>query len=134
MLVMHPGNKVGAGGGGGDNSKAIAKKTNNVFTFNQRLEILTGRDTSTVVSPNTVKGWDIYEVRASVNLGYGGNVQLVKCHLIFRSQLWSINFIPISRQIVPLAKYLCLDTNWQEETQEYNRWRTCGEATAVTSM
>ena len=32
------------------------------------------------------------------------------------------------------AKYLCLDTNWQEETQEYNRWRTCGEATAVTSM
>ena len=75
---MHPGNKVGAGGGGaGDNSKAIAKKTNNVFTFNQRLEILTGRDTSTVVSPNTVKGWDIYEVRASVNLGYGGNVQLV---------------------------------------------------------
>ena len=40
---MYPGNKVGAGGGG-DNSKAIAKKTNNVFTFNQRLEILTGRD------------------------------------------------------------------------------------------
>ena len=32
------------------------------------------------------------------------------------------------------AKYLCLDTNWQEETQEYNRWRTCGEATAVTSI
>lgn len=76
MLVMHPENKSGAGGGG-DNSKAIAKKTNNVFTFNQRLEILTGRDTSTVVSPNTVKGWDINEVRAAVNLGYGGNVQLV---------------------------------------------------------
>ena len=121
MLVMHPGNKVGAGGGGGDNSKAIAKKTNNVFTFNQRLEILTGRDTSTVVSPNTVKGWDIYEVRASVNLGYGGNVQLVKCHLIFRSQLWSINFIPISRQIVPSLTLMLMKRGVMTKKNEYGR-------------
>ena len=61
---------------GGDD-KAIAKKTKNVFTFKERLDILTGEDTTTVVSPNTVKGWDIFQVRAAVNLHYGRNVQLV---------------------------------------------------------
>lgn len=82
-MMQPPENKSG----GGDNSIAIAKKSNNVFTFKKRLDILTGKDTFTVVPPSTVKGWDIFQVRAAVNLQFGGNVQLVSASLIFISSL-----------------------------------------------
>ena len=84
-MMQPPENKIGAGAT--DNSKAIAKKTNQVFTFKERLDILTGDDTTTVVSPNTVKGWDIFQVRAAVNLEYGENVQLVSAISFSWSQL-----------------------------------------------
>ena len=84
-MMQPPENKIGTGAT--DNSKAIAKKTNQVFTFKERLDILTGDDTTTVVSPNTVKGWDIFQVRAAVNLEYGENVQLVSAISFSWSQL-----------------------------------------------
>lgn len=84
-MMQPPENKIGTGAT--DNSKAIAKKTNQVFTFKERLDILTGDDTTTVVSPNTVKGWDVFQVRAAVNLEYGENVQLVSAISFSWSQL-----------------------------------------------
>ena len=70
-------NKIDATCGGYNTAITTKTKSNNVFTFKERLDILTGEDTTTVVSPSTVKGWDIFQVRAAVKLHYGRNVQLV---------------------------------------------------------
>ena len=97
-MMQPPENKIGTGAT--DNSKAIAKKTNQVFTFKERLDILTGDDTTTVVSPNTVKGWDIFQVRAAVNLEYGENVQLVSAISFSWSQLLVVEDMILSHNIL----------------------------------